>query len=228
MASDLYATVGGGRGNEASGTQSTIGGGQYNTASGTYCVISGGTSSVATGLGSTVGGGLVNSASGDAATVSGGFSNLAPGAYSMVAGGSRSSATGQSSFAAGRRAKANHDGAFVWADGFDADKVSSAINQFNVYASGGTRIFSDTTATAGVLLAPGGGSWTSVSDRNAKKNLEEVDGQAVLDKLASIPISSWNYKSQSNSIRHMGPMAQDFYAAFGLGVNEEGHRHDRC
>jgi hypothetical protein len=35
-----------------------------------------------------------------------------------------------------------------------------------------------------------------------------------------ISISTWNYKEQADSIRHMGPMAQDFYAAFGLGLGE--------
>ena len=44
--------------------------------------------------------------------------------------------------------------------------------------------------------------------------------QAVLELVVEIPVSTWNYKEQSDSIRHMGPMAQDFYAAFGLGLGE--------
>jgi len=124
--------------------------------------------------------------------------------------------------AAGRRAKAIHNGSFVWGDSVDVDKSSSAVNQFNVYASGGTRIFSNSAASAGVLLAPGGGSWTSVSDRNAKENIEVVDAREILERVASIPISTWNYKAQDDSIRHMGPMAQDFYAVFGLGLGETG------
>jgi len=44
-----------------------------------------------------------------------------------------------------------------------------------------------------------------------------VDGTQVLDKLASMPISTWSYKSEKDTIRHMGPMAQDMHAAFGLG-----------
>src|SRR5262249_25478123 len=36
------------------------------------------------------------------------------------------------------------------------------------------------------------------------------------------PIETWNYKAQDASIRHMGPMAQDFYAAFGLGEDKLG------
>ena len=38
--------------------------------------------------------------------------------------------------------------------------------------------------------------------------------------MAELPISTWNYKSQDASIRHMGPMAQDFRAAFGLGTSD--------
>ena len=36
-----------------------------------------------------------------------------------------------------------------------------------------------------------------------------------------MPISTWNYKAQTDSVRHMGPMAQDFHAAFGLGVSDK-------
>ncbi len=42
----------------------------------------------------------------------------------------------------------------------------------------------------------------------------------MLTKIAALPIQSWNYKSQAPAIRHMGPTAQDFYAAFGLGEGE--------
>ncbi|NOT30052.1 MAG: tail fiber domain-containing protein, partial [Planctomycetes bacterium] len=96
-----------------------------------------------------------------------------------------------------------------------------AVDQFNVYASGGTRIFSNTTATAGVLLAPGGGSWSSVSDRAAKENLVSIEAQEVLDRVCALAITTWNYKAQDDSIRHMGPMAQDFHSAFGLGVSDK-------
>ena len=47
-----------------------------------------------------------------------------------------------------------------------------------------------------------------------------MDARAVLEHVISMPITTWNYRSQSDSIRHMGPMAQDFYAAFGLGLGE--------
>ena len=39
--------------------------------------------------------------------------------------------------------------------------------------------------------------------------------------MVEIPIATWNYKAQDESVRHMGPMAQDFHAAFGLGVSDK-------
>jgi trimeric autotransporter adhesin len=55
---------------------------------------------------------------------------------------------------------------------------------------------------------------------NAKANFAAVDARALLAKLASIPVKTWNYKSQAESIRHIGPTAQDFKAAFGVGEDE--------
>jgi hypothetical protein len=89
-------------------------------------------------------------------------------------------------------------------------------------ASGGYRLFSNSDLTTGVFLAPGDGSWTSVSDRNAKENLAPVNPRAVLDKVAALPLSTWNYKSQTNGVRHIGPMAQDFKAAFDVGASDTG------
>jgi hypothetical protein len=62
--------------------------------------------------------------------------------------------------------------------------------------------------------------WVNSSDRNLKENFEPVDGQDVLDRLAEMPISTWNYKAGDPNARHMGPVAQDFYATFGLGEDD--------
>jgi hypothetical protein len=91
-----------------------------------------------------------------------------------------------------------------------------------VKTPGGTTIYSNEGQSTGVTLAAGGGSWTSVSDRNAKENIQPVDASDVLEKVAALPLSTWNYKSQDAAIRHLGPMAQDFRAAFGLGESETG------
>ena len=82
-------------------------------------------------------------------------------------------------------------------------------------ASGGYQLYSG--SSSGVSLAAGSGSWTSMSDRNAKENFAPVDTQALLAKLTALPLSTWNYKSQNPAVRHVGPMAQDFKAAFKVG-----------
>lgn len=222
-ASGFYATVSGGRNNTASAVESTVGGGYFNRATGLASTIAGGSGNTAPAWRATVAGGEYNHAEGFFSSVSGGQYNLAQGAYSSIAGGEGNTAVGDFSFAAGRRAQADHVGSFVWGDSVlqpGVTKASSADNQFNVYASGGVRIFSNALATSGVRLAPGAGSWTSVSDRDAKENVVPVDGEDVLDRLSRIPLTTWNYKTQDDSIRHMGPMAQDFYAAFGLGLGQ--------
>ncbi|HUS82913.1 MAG TPA: tail fiber domain-containing protein [Dehalococcoidia bacterium] len=60
-----------------------------------------------------------------------------------------------------------------------------------------------------------------ISDRNLKDNFAAVSGRQVLAKLAGIPILTWNYKADDPAVRHMGPMAQDFYAAFGLADTDK-------
>src|SRR5208337_4230139 len=74
-----------------------------------------------------------------------------------------------------------------------------------------------------------GTTWANASDRNAKENFKAVDAQEVLVRVTALPLSRWNYKEDKSS-EHLGPMAQDFYASFGLGeddrhittVDEEG------
>jgi hypothetical protein len=64
------------------------------------------------------------------------------------------------------------------------------------------------------------GSVSSLSDRNAKANFSPVDASGVLEKVARLPISTWSFKDESG-IRHIGPMAQDFYAAFQVGLDDK-------
>lgn len=68
---------------------------------------------------------------------------------------------------------------------------------------------------------PNGSLRITRSDRNQKENFAPVDVQEFLAKVATLPIETWNYKDQNAAIRHIGPMAQDFAAAFGVG---EDHR----
>jgi hypothetical protein len=206
-----WATVGGGSGNDASNYSATVAGGADNTASGFNSTVGGGGPNSASGSGSTVSGGTDNSASGQSATVPGGYMNTAQGAYS---------------FAAGCGASALHDGSFVWSgkssDCLNPPLVSStAVNQFIVRAAGGVAFYTSANMSTGCSIAAGGGSWSCTSDRHAKTNFADVNGRALLTRLATVPILTWNYKTQDATIRHIGPMAQDFYAAFGVGEDNK-------
>jgi hypothetical protein len=58
------------------------------------------------------------------------------------------------------------------------------------------------------------------SDRNAKEQFKPVNARDVLAKVVGLPISEWQYKTQSGA-RHIGPMAQDFREAFALGRDDK-------
>jgi len=236
-----FSTVAGGMLNSAGGTlngASAVGGGEFNMACGDSTTVSGGYHNVAgaaygcsTGITSSdsVAGGFYNTAYGGSATVAGGAHNTAAGIQSFVAG-AENFAGGAQSFALGYYANANHDGAFVWGDSSGVSAVNStAPNQFIVRAAGGLWLGTNNSVSIGsgqfIATSTGaylstGGTWTNNSDRNLKERLSAVDGQSVLERLAGLSIFTWNYKAQPDSVRHLGPMAQDFHAAFGLGEDD--------
>jgi len=218
---DHGASVLGGRQNQATNTLATIGGGAENRASGTHATVGGGYQNRATGAHATIGGGDQNQAINLFATVGGGAENRAgsvnAGSYSTVPGGFQNVAAGHYSFAAGNRAKASQDGSFVWADATDADMTDQIPNSVTFRASGGYRLFSNGAATIGAALEANATSWSTLSDRAAKENFEAVDTAEILEKLARLPLTAWNYKADPDQRRYIGPVAQDFHAAFGLG-----------
>jgi hypothetical protein len=61
------------------------------------------------------------------------------------------------------------------------------------------------------------------SDRNAKENFTAVNAREVLAKVAALPVTEWNYKTDRKDVQHLGPMAQDFQAAFGLDGADDKH-----
>jgi len=138
-----------------------------------------------------------------------------------VPGGANHVAPGSYSFAAGDNAQATDDHSFAWGDG-SRQALSQGTNSFMALATGGFWIFSG-DYPAGIKLAPGASSWTTLSDRNVKKNFRPVDTVAVLDKLAAIPIEQWNYNWEKDTdVPNLGPMAQDFKAAFFPGREDKG------
>ncbi len=222
VAAGTASTIAGGYDNSASGLRSFVGGGYVNDAAGSHAAVCGGYNNdiLSTASYAFVGGGFGNTVIGSYSGVVSGLSNTASGSYAVVAGGRSCTANGNYSFAAGRRALAYNDGCFVWGDSTDADVFSSAVNQFIARATGGVTFYTNATLTTGVTLAAGGGSWSSLSDCNVKENYQPVDVQDILDRLATLPIQTWNYISQDDAIRHIGPTAQDFHAAFGVGEDD--------
>ncbi|MFO7898263.1 MAG: tail fiber domain-containing protein, partial [Planctomycetota bacterium] len=235
-ASDDCAAVGGGSGNTASGEKSTVGGGQHNSASGTRSTVGGGYENSASGTDSTVGGGAENDAGGGQAAVCGGSSNSAgghcafigaglsndaPGRRAAIPGGYRNEASGDYSFACGRRAKATADGAFAWADSTDADFTNSTEDRFAARCGGGVYFYTKSDLSTGVYVAANDGSWSSVSDRTKKENFTAIDTVDVLEKLVAVPVTRWNYRGADPDVHHMSPVAQDLYAAFGLGTSNK-------
>ncbi len=211
--------------------------GQLNTASGPNAVVSGGKSNLAGGSFTTVAGGENNSAGESTqshSTIGGGLKNLAKGEYGTVPGGRENSAEGVYSFAAGTLAKAKHAGALVLSahnylssidsvySGQAEQMVLRATGKFYFTDEGGqasaTNRFIDTKTGAYLTNS---GNWTNSSDKNRKENFESIDRQELLEKIAELDITRWNYKVDSDSVTHIGPMAQDFYELFGVGVDDK-------
>jgi trimeric autotransporter adhesin len=226
---NAYGAIAGGLSNWVGGFAAFIGSGEQNTADWDYAAVGGGFLNWSGGLASTVGGGDENWAIGDYSTVGGGAVNYAAGYAATVPGGLQAEARADYSFAAGAGAIATNVGAFVWADatltnGVPAFLNSTNRNEFVARATGGVRFISGVTVggapNAGVILRPGQGAWSNLSDRNSKENFTPVDARKVLEQVAALPLATWNYKAQTPSIRHMGPTAQDFAAAFRLGDDD--------
>jgi len=64
-----------------------------------------------------------------------------------------------------------------------------------------------------------GSSWINASDRRLKQDFAPVDAKAMLEKVVALPVQQWSYRAQPEQ-KHVGPVAQDFRAAFGLGKDD--------
>jgi hypothetical protein len=195
------------------GIGATDSGGLNNTASGNY---------------STVAGGATNTASSDTSTVGGGASNTASGSGATVAGGYVNTASGFLSFAAGYHAVASGNGSFAIADACCAGVQFPvfADNSFGARYTGGFTFASSVDLTTGFFatgcqLFAGGGSWACSSDRDTKTAFDAIDPQSILQNVAGMPITRWRFQGEPDDVRHIGPMAQDFRAAFGLGHDDK-------
>ncbi len=230
-----YSTIGGGLGNKtgaddnSNGDYATVSGGQNNFVSGSGSTVGGGTSNTASGIKSTVAGGQFNTASAFSATVPGGSGNIASSAYS---------------FAAGRTARADQPSCAVF--NLWSTEVATACaglpSIFRIAANNGLTVDFGTPDVAGngsdwVFIGPlfsgkhiaakngaylsSGGMWTNSSDRAKKEAFRNVDVQAILRKVVALPVTTWSYIAEGQATRRMGPMAQDFRKAFGLGMDDK-------
>ncbi|HSU53172.1 MAG TPA: tail fiber domain-containing protein [Candidatus Dormibacteraeota bacterium] len=123
-------------------------------------------------------------------------------------------------------------GAMAMSVGYDGTG-DSAHNALRIYNNLGSNLFTfqangnmgiGTNSPQQALSVVGNiistGTVNGTSDRSAKTNFAAVNPREVLDKVAALPISRWNYKSETD-VTHLGPMAQDFYAAFSIGMDDK-------
>ncbi|HET8875399.1 MAG TPA: tail fiber domain-containing protein, partial [Casimicrobiaceae bacterium] len=236
------ASIGGGASNMALGDAASVAGGFGNTAAGIAATVAGGGGNTASGNHATVGGGRGNNASGHRATVVGGEDNVADHDSATVLGGRLNQAAAAVSVAAGEAAIAMHTKSFVWDAWNSGSATSFRSNAFQIHGENGLDIEygtrrADGGGTSWVFIGnafPGqaiatstgaflstGGTWVPSSDRARKTSVLPIDPAAVLEAVMQVPITSWQYKVEDPGIRHIGPMAQDFYRAFGFGYNDK-------
>ena len=245
IARGSYSAIIGGDKNRVTEAHGVVAGGKDNQVHEIAGTVSGGNTNFATGQNSTVAGGSSNTASNRSSTVSGGELNCAGGSFSWAGGrrakvrpGSGSGAPGPSPPPTGIppgcididevSSLGGDQGTFVWADSQNQDFVSTGPNRFLVRAQGGFFFgaggqpnipagrFINTSTDAHLTT---GGAWTNSSSRYLKSDFESLDVSEVLAGVLELPISRWLYRDSPGEGQHMGPMAEDFYAIFGLGVD---------
>ena len=244
-ASGDRSVVAGGVTNTASGDRSTVGGGELNCAGARYSWAGGHRAKVRPGTGSgDAGTGCLgiqtNGADGDVGSfvwsdtsVSASFISERPNQFRVRAHGGADFQTGT------RGLKSFSDGTGINAAAIQAESLHSAgialfgLNEstdstlvitnrgsgplLRAFRSGGFELM-QLDNNGNLLIA---GTLTQGSDRANKQDLKPIDLQAVLDQLAKLEISSWRYLHSDPTSRHIGPMAQDFHAAFGYGVSDD-------
>jgi hypothetical protein len=203
-----------------------VGGGNWNEATNNASTVAGGFSNIAGGGYSTVGGGNRNWTTNQYATIPGGYGNIAGGQYSL---------------ASGRNARALGFGSFVW-NSYSKANLLLGDHQFQVFAQhgfsvdyssqrpdgGGERwVYIGDNIGGNTLTVWNGagltdaGVWYNASDQHRKTDFHDVDSRAILERLVALPVRQWRYTNESPGVKHLGPTAQDFHQAFGLGADDK-------
>ncbi|MDR3647268.1 MAG: tail fiber domain-containing protein [Candidatus Babeliales bacterium] len=240
-ATAIGATVGGGTLNNATSSACTIAGGQQNNASGAGgggSTIGGGILNTVSARSATIPGGESNIAAGVASFAAGQFAQANNDASFVWSDGSSTlSSTDNKQFSAlatgGFRFGSNGTsipttpaiGSFVFTDSNTTLLTTAPLfNQFVVRVVGnnviGTPVaymYTNAAGTLGVTLNNGDTAWSAVCDREKKENFKDIDHIEILHKLVSMPIQSWNYKGQDETVKRIGPIAQEFNPIFGFG-----------
>jgi len=103
--------------------------------------------------------------------------------------------------------------------------TNSLISRIHISASGNVGIGTNAPANplemASGAYCSAGGVWTSVSDRNVKEGFAGISPLNILAKISQLPITQWKYKAEPPGVKHIGPVAQDFHAAFGVGADDK-------
>jgi hypothetical protein len=189
--------------NATAGYSTAIG---YNTTSSGGFSTALGYNTTASGSGSTAMGVLTTASAANSTAL--GSSVTANGDYSTALGNFVSTNNKLGSFIVGdKEPNANSNQVF----GNDAN------NQMMMRFVGGYKLYTaGWGSTIGAQLTAGATSWSAVSDKRRKENFIPVNGESVLQKIRTFNLTTWNYKTLDvKTQRHYGPMAQDFYAAFG-------------
>lgn len=160
-----------------------------------------------------------------------GESSIATGRSTIATGTNATSmgfgtiASGDNSTTLGSLASTDaHNGAFVYGDASTlataALVTAASDNEFVVRAAGGFRFRNAADLSTGCDLPAGSGDWSCTSSRLTKDDFRPLDGETVLGKVAGLSIQEWSYKTE-RGVRHVGPTAEDFHAAFGLGPDSK-------
>jgi hypothetical protein len=96
-------------------------------------------------------------------------------------------------------------------------RILNDATGFGIQLSGSPRAVNvDTDGNMEIL-----GMLTQGSSRDLKTGFDTLDPREALHRVTALPVSLWSYKSEGTAVRHLGPMAEDFHRAFGLGTDDK-------